>query len=217
MKDIKDLEKDIDFTAGNLKTFPKCEACLYGKQSKKKFPNNQTRKASQLLELIHSDLVGHVPNSLGGSRYFITFIDDLSRFTSIAFLKEKSEALEQFKIFKAWAENQKSMKSLRSDNGGEYISKDFKRFCEDHGISRQFTIPYTPEQNGVAERKNRTLMEATRSMLMASNLDAKFWTEAISTSYYLQNITPTKAVKKFTPYELWYGFKPFYTHLHIFG
>ena len=69
---------------------------------------------------------------------------------------------------------QKSIKSLRSDNGGEYISKDFKRFCEDHGISRQFTIPYTPQQNGVAERKNRTLMKVARSMLMASNLDAKF-------------------------------------------
>ena len=112
--------------------------------------------------------------------------------------------MEQFKIFKAWAKNQtqKSIKSLRSDNGGEYISKDFKRFCEDHGISRQFTIPYTPQQNGVAERKNCTWMEAARSMLMASNLDDEFWTEAISTSCYLQNITSTKAVKKSTPYEL---------------
>ena len=177
MKDLKDLEKDIDFTIGNLKTFSKCEACLYGKKFRKKFPNNQIKRASQLLELIHSDLVGPLPNSLGGSRYFITFIDDLSEFTSISFLKAKSEALEQFKIFKAWAENQtqKSVKSLRSDIEGEYVFKDFKRFCEDHGISRQFTIPYTPQQNGVAERKNRTLMEAAKSMLMASNLDAKFW------------------------------------------
>ena len=219
MKDLKDLEKNIDFTIGNLKNIPKCEACLYGKQSRKKFPNNQAKKALQLLELIHSDLVGPLPNSLGGSTHFITFIDDLSRFTSITFLKAKSEALEQFKIFNAWTENQtqKSIKSLRSDNGGEYISKNFKRFCEDHGISRQFTIPYTPQQNGVVERKNHTFMEVARSMLMASNLDAKFWAKAISTSCYLQNIIPTKVVKKSTPYELWYGFKPSYTHLHIFG
>ena len=78
MKDLKNLEKNIDFTTGNLKTFPKCEACLYDKQPIKKFPNNQTKRTSQLLEFIHSDLVGPLPNSLGGSRYFITFIDDLS-------------------------------------------------------------------------------------------------------------------------------------------
>ena len=219
MKDLKDLEKDIDFTIGNLKTLSKCEACLYGKQFRKKFRNNQAKRALQLLELIHSDLVGPLPNSLGGSRYFVTFIDDLSRLSSISFLKAKSEALEQFKIFKAWTENQtqKSIKSLRSDNGGEYISKNFKRFCEDHRISRQFTIPYTPQHNGVAERKNCALMEASKSMLMASNLDAKFWAEAISTSCYLQNITPIKASKKSTPYELWYRFKPSYSDLHIFG
>ena len=100
MKDLKDLEKDIDFTTGNLKTFSKCEDCLYGKHSRKKFPINQVKRALQLLKLTHSDLIRPLPNSLEGSRYFITFIDDLFRFISIAFLKAKLEALKQFKIFK---------------------------------------------------------------------------------------------------------------------
>ena len=171
------------------------------------------------MKLIHYDLVKPLPNSLESSRYFIIFIDDLSRVTLIAFLKTKSKALERFKIFKAWFKNQtqKSIKNLRTDNGGEYISKDFKRFCENHGISRQFTIPYTPQQNRVVEKKNRILMKAVRNMIMASNLDAKFWAKAIFTSYYLQKITSTKAVKKFTPYKLWYESKPSYTHLCIFG
>ena len=98
MKDLKDLE-DIDFTIGNLKTFPKCEVCLYGKQSKKKFSNNQAKRASQLFELIPFDLVGPLPNSLGGSRYFITFIDDLSRFTSISFLKSKIRSIGAIQDF----------------------------------------------------------------------------------------------------------------------
>ena len=137
----------------------------------------------------------------------------------IAFLKAKSEAFNEFKVFKAWAENhtQKSIKILRSDNGGEYTSKEFNEFCKNHGIARQLTISYTPQQNGVAERKNRTLMEATRCMLKSSNLERRFWAEAVSTACYLQNITPIKALISKTSWELWYGTKPIYAHLHVFG
>ena len=101
------------------------------------------------------------------NRYFILFIDDFSRMTWVYFLKEKSEVFGVFKKFKALIENQsgKRIKVLRSDRGKEYTSREFERFCEDEGIERQLTVAYSPQQNGVSERKNRTVMEMARSML----------------------------------------------------
>lgn len=105
--------------------------------------------------------------SISNSKYLITFIDDLSHMTFLYFLKQKSEAFEKFKEFKKFVENQtrRHIKVLRSDNCGEYTSTEFKKFCQDEGIARQFTVPYTPQHNGVAERRNQTLMEATRCMM----------------------------------------------------
>ena len=120
------------------------------------------------LELIHSNVCGPMSStSLSGFEYYITFIDDYSRKTWIYFLKAKSEVFEKFKEFKALIENlsDKKIKTLRSDNGGEYTSKDFEAFCKDAEIKRELTTPYNPQQNGVAERKNRTIMEAVKTMI----------------------------------------------------
>lgn len=132
------------------------------------FPS-RGKRTKQILELVHSDVFGPVKvPSLGKSVYYVSFIDDFSRNTWIYFLKNKSEVFDRFKEFKALVENQteKKIKVLRTDNGGELCSKEFEEFCKKCGIARQKTTPYTPQQNGVAERMNKTLMERARSMLV---------------------------------------------------
>ena len=115
--------------------------------------------------------------SIGGSFYFLTFIDDYSRKTWVYFLKQKNEVFDLFRQFKNLVEKQSGyyIKVLRTDRGGEYISREFFNFCKDHGIHKQFTTRYTPQQNGVAERKNRTIMEMARSMLKAKHLSNEYW------------------------------------------
>ena len=130
------------------------------------------------LALVHSDLCGPMPNlSLGGASYFMTFIDDYSRKVWVYFLKHKDEALGVFKKFLSFVENQcgKKLKCLRTDNGGEYVSKAFQDFCESRGIKRELTAPYNPPQNGVAERMNRTIQEKVRSMLSNAQLPNGVW------------------------------------------
>ena len=108
------------------------------------------------------------------------------------------------------------IKALRTHRGGEFLSKEFILFCEENGIRRELTTPYTPEQNGVAERKNRTVVEMARSMLQAKELPNEFWAEAVATSVYLLNISPTKVVLNQTLFEAWQGRKPCVSHLRVF-
>jgi transposase InsO family protein len=157
--------------------------------------------------------------SIVGSRYFLTFIDDLSRYIWVYFLKEKSQAFSKFKEFKVAAENQSEakIKVLRTDRGGEFESKEFRMFVTDQGIQRQLTTSYTPQQNGVAEWNNRTIVEMARSMLKAKNLKDSLWAKAVHTAVYLLNRCPMKAVSKKTPEEAWTGQKPSVQHLRVFG
>ena len=114
-------------------------------------------------------------------------------------------------------ESGKKLKVLRTDGGGEYTSTEFEDFLESAGIRHEQTVPKTPEQNGVAERMNRTLVESVRSMLADAHLPHKFWAEALSTAVYLRNRSPTKAVSHKTPYEAWMAKKPSFSHLWVFG
>ena len=116
-------------------------------------------------------------------------IDDYSRMIWVAFLREKCEALEKLKSFKAMAENETSLKikCLRSDRGGEFTSQEFNSFCEEHGIKRQLSTPQTPQQNGFAERNNRTILDATRTMMMEGNVSQMYWSEVVSTIVYTLN------------------------------
>ena len=119
-------------------------------------------KSTRVLQLVHSDVCGPMQtHSLGGSRYYITFIDDFSRYCRTYFMRHKSEALDKFMEFKAAAEKEsgKCIKALRADRGGEYMSDDFTSYLREHGIRAEFTVAYSPQQNGVAERINRTLMK----------------------------------------------------------
>ena len=197
-----------------------CEGCAKGKMQRTPFPRRSQHKSNEVLELVHSDVCGpmHV-KSLGGLKYFLTFNDDFSRFASVYFLKTKSQVLETFKEFVASVKNQteKRIKTLRSDNGGEYKSADFIRYCNSCGIKQEFTVPMTPEQNGVSERLNRTKMDTACSMLYHGHLPLSFWAEAVSTSVYLRNLSPSVSIDGMTPYERWYEHKPNVNHLRVFG
>ena len=138
-----------------------CEECVIAKQHRKSFPKESTWRANQVLQLVHSDICGAMnPTSNSNKRYFITFTDDFNRKTWVYFLAEKSEAIEAFKRFKARVEKEieKDIQCLRTDRGGEYTSNEFANMCESNGIKRQLTASYTPHQNGVSERRNRTIM-----------------------------------------------------------
>ena len=134
-----------------------CKGCVVGKHPEHKFDRGKERIASCILGMIHSDIRGPMPTtSMNGSRYILTFIDDFSRYTWVFFIKKKSEILEKFTKLKALIENAsgKKIKILRYDNGGEYICNDLLHICSQIGIHIQDSVPYTPQQNGVTERKN---------------------------------------------------------------
>jgi hypothetical protein len=199
--------------------FDFCEHCIYGKQNRVRFPSGATR-AKAILELIQSDVFGpvHVP-SLGKFVYYVSFIDDFSRNTWIYFLRNKSEVFDKFKEFKALVEYQteKKINILRTDNGGELCGNEFEEFCKKCGIARQKTTPYTPQQNGVVERMNMTLMKKARSMLSNAGLGQEFWAEAVGTTCYLVNRSPSSVLDDKTPHEVWSGKKPSLQHLRVFG
>lgn len=197
-----------------------CEACVMGKQARQSFPAGRAWRASRKLQLIHADLCGPIQTKyLGGSRYFLLFVDDYSRLCWVYFLKHKDETFERLLKLKTLVEKQsgKSIKVLQTDRGGEFVSNQFTAYCEDQGIKRELTAPYSPQQNRVAERKNRTIMEIARSLLKHKRLPNGFWVEAMATAVHLINISPTKAVKNMTSYQAWRGLKPTVSHLRVFG
>lgn len=197
-----------------------CEACLMGKQHRSAFPQESQNRAQSPLELVHSDLCGKMSTSaLGGSFYFLLLVDDFSRKMWVYFIREKSEAFGKFKLWQNLVENEtgKKVKKLRTDRGGEFTSDEFNKYCNDHGIKRQLTTAHTPQQNGVVERRNRTVVEMARCMLKAKDMPDSFWAEAVSTSVYILNRSYTKALKGKTPQEAYSGKKPSVLHFRTFG
>ncbi|KAG8492529.1 hypothetical protein CXB51_009791 [Gossypium anomalum] len=197
-----------------------CEVCQIRKQARLPFPANTTWRASSKLELVHTDVCGPMrTESLSGNRYFILFIDDCTIYCWVYFLKHKSEVAEVFIKFKAVVETETGckIKTIRSDNGTEYTSAQFQALCKDAGIKHQLTNVYTPQQNGVSERKNRSLMDMARCLLFEKNLPKTMWAEAVNTVVYIQNRLPTKALAHKTPFEAWFGFKPSLAHMKVFG
>ncbi|MCO5590392.1 hypothetical protein L7F22_044362 [Adiantum nelumboides] len=157
--------------------------------------------------------------SVRNSLYFVTFIDDFSRFCWVYPLKAKSDVFAIFQHYVSMVENETGCKvqTLRTDRGGEYMSGAFKDFLGKKGIKHQCTMPYTPQQNGVAERKNMSLMEMARCMLKAKSLPHKLWMEAVACATHVLNRCPTRALKTITPYESWYDKRPSVSYLRVFG
>jgi hypothetical protein len=137
----------------------------------------------------------------------------------VVLLKRKDQALQAFRIVKmaAEVEAEAKLKALHTDWGGEFKSNEIKAFCEAHGIQRYLTAPYSPQQNGVVERRNQTVVAMARNMMKSKGMPGRFWGEAVSTTVYLLNRAPTKSVVDMTPYEAWYGRKPSVDHLCTFG
>ncbi|GKB11365.1 retrotransposon protein, putative, ty1-copia subclass [Tanacetum coccineum] len=173
----------------------------------------------QFVMVIHTDVCGllrHV--SRQGASYFITFTDDYSRYGYVYLLKHKHEVFETFKVFNNEVENQlgKTIKAIRSYRGGEYISQEFKDYLKANAIVQQLTPPYTPQHNGVSNRRNRTLLDTVRSMMNLITLPLSFWDYALESATCILNMVPTKKVDK-TPYELWYGKVPNLSYLKVWG
>ena len=197
-----------------------CTGCQFEKHTRTKLPKQTRRLTSHILELVHTDVCGPFRvNSLGGHRFFVTFIDDFSRKMWIYFIRAKSEVLQKFQHFVNLMETTtgQRVKTLRSDNGGEYTSTAFSDFCLAKGISRELPPPYTPERNGVAERRNRSLLDITRCLLIDKALPAYLWAEAVKAAADLLNLRSTKRHPDQTPEELFSGKKPTITHLRVFG
>ena len=197
-----------------------CESCTMGKMTRMPFSKKSSHRSTESLTIIHSDVCGPMAiNSFGGSRYMLSFIDDYSRYSFVYFIKSKDEVFGKFREFVNLVENQtgSKVKAIRTDNGGEYSSKAMAEYCKEKGIRHELTNPYCPEQNGIAERFNRTIIEAAKSMLFHAKLPQQYWAEAMNTAVYLHNRSPTAILKDRTPYEVWFEQKPDVSNLRVFG
>ncbi|GBL78228.1 Retrovirus-related Pol polyprotein from transposon TNT 1-94 [Araneus ventricosus] len=188
-----------------------CEICIKGKLTKSPFKNVHSRSNIKL-KILHTDLCGPMKvKSIRNARYFITFIDDKTGWTEVRFLKNESEAWEKFKEVKNLLERQSGckVKFLQSDRGGEYIGEKFDDYLKELGIQRRLTVKSTPEQNAIAERKNRTLLDIARCSIIQSKLPLSFWAEAIANANYTKNRLPSKLLQGKSPYELWHEYVDF--------
>nr|GEY24735.1 retrotransposon protein, putative, Ty1-copia subclass [Tanacetum cinerariifolium] len=211
-KRIEKMQQERLLKSTDDESFDQCVSCLSGKMTRKLFPDYLEREID-LLGIIHTDVCGPLRHvSRQGASYFITFTDDYSRYGYVYL--HKHEVFETFKVFKNEVENQlgKTIKALRSDRGGEYISQEFKDYLTFCGIVQQLTPPYTPQHNGVSKRINRTLLDMVRSMMSLTTQPLSFWDYALESATRIINVVPTKMVDK-TPYELWYGKVPNLSYL----
>jgi len=162
---------------------------------------------TEVLEAIHLDLVGPFQtHSVSGCQFFLTIVDQFSGFKCIKLLKHKSETLNKFEDFVVWAENQteKKIKTVISDNGGEFKNIHFEDLCRKRGITHHFSPAYTPQNNGVAERSNRSIIDKAKCLFAQANLSPRFWAEAIATATDLCNILPSSTRKFKIPYDMFF-------------
>src|SRR6266508_4358749 len=197
-----------------------CEVCIQAKHAHQPFPKEAENRSEIAGERVVSDVWGPAKVKLiGGWSYYISFIDDAKRHSTVLFLAGKGDATGRIKghVAKVKQKFGKAPRYMRVDNGAELVNMEVKKFAEEEGIIIETTAPYSPSQNGIAERFNRTLLELVRAMLIAKNLPAFLWDEAVSHATYLRNRAPTRALKGITPYEAWTGKKPDVSHFREFG
>ncbi|WVZ76984.1 hypothetical protein U9M48_024890 [Paspalum notatum var. saurae] len=215
----KQMKKDLNITFEKDKL---CSACQAGKQVANTHPSKIFMSTSRPLELLHIDLFGPTTyTSIGGNNYGFVIVDDFSRYTWVYFLGDKTEVAHVFSKFAKRAQNDvnTSIVKIRSDNGREFDNTNIEEYCDEVGIKHEFSATYAPHQNGVVERKNKTLITLARSMLDEYGTSEKFWAEAINTACCASNLLfPHRLLDK-TPYELLNGRKPnisyFRKHQHL--
>lgn len=201
-----------------------CDTCEVGKHTHTSFPSKgkeEGRRASFPMEIVHMDVFGPIDTaSLGGAKYAILFTDEYSKWMTIYFMESKSEALDKVKEYLEDVTGLLrgcKVHRLHSDNGGEFISRDFKKYCKRKGVLRTYTDPRAPQQNGVAERSNRTVIEMARCLRLESGLDKGLWAEACKTAVYILNRVPSAVLDGQTPYFKLFGKQAKLDHLKVFG
>jgi transposase InsO family protein len=196
-----------------------CSACETGKFTRVSLKEGRHR-AGRIGELTHSDVWGPIASpSLGGATYYVTFKDDFSGHLTVYFMKRKSEVPSLIRLYHATLLNETGnyMLTLRTDNGkGEYVNNENDAWFKEKGIRHETSAPYTPEQNGTAERTNRTLLDIVRCMLISSGLPSSLWAEAVSYATYIRNRVLSRT-GELTPYHYWNGKKPDLSKIRIFG
>jgi hypothetical protein len=197
-----------------------CQACEEGKHKRSSFPDSVS-KSSKILEILHMDLAGPSRTaSLGNGLYALVIVDDFSNLYHVEILKAKSEAYSKAIDWIKLHENRtgNTVKVIRTDGGGEFGGKVWSVYFAEKGIQHQVTTPYTPEQNGKAERAVRTVKEGTRTYLRDSGLSDRYWAAAMVNFTYTRNLTMVSGgVKDETPFETFYGKRPDVSRLRVFG
>lgn len=194
--------------------------CHVNKISELPYPDRATKSVEEILDRVDSNICGPFrTKALCGAIYFATFIDEKSRFCRVVPLRARSEIGDAFADYKAFVEKQtgRLIKSVRTDNAAEYVGGVFAKIVRESGIMHQTSVARCPQQNGIAERKNRTLVEMARCMLNESGLPDSVWVEAIQTANYIRNRCDTSALNNVTPFEAFWGIKPSVSHLQVFG
>jgi transposase InsO family protein len=199
-----------------------CEACIYARATRQPVPKLRiSEQAKNFGDEVHTNVWGPATVSTqGGRRYFVTFTDDATRYSTTFLLAAKSNVLAVYQRYKVWARTQKhctAIKVLRSDRGGEYLSEAFDKHLADAGTARRLTVHDTPQLNGIAERLNCTLAEKMRALLYMASLPKSLWGEALRHSTWLKNRTSTRALGGKTPWEALYGSPPDLSRLKRFG
>jgi hypothetical protein len=215
---MKKIVDGVMFSEKDEASIKNCTVCAEGKQHALPF-GKSTRKSTRVLQLVHSDLCGPMETaSVGKNKYFMTFIDDYTRKIFVYFLANKSQAHDRFCEFKAAVENETGEKiaCIRSDNGGEYVNAKFDGFLVKHGIRHETTIAYTAEQNGVAERANRSIVEKAKCLLFDSGLSKQWWAEAVNYAVFLINRSFSSVHQK-TPNEIFFRQRVDLSDLKMFG
>uniref|UniRef100_A0A2N9G595 Integrase catalytic domain-containing protein n=1 Tax=Fagus sylvatica TaxID=28930 RepID=A0A2N9G595_FAGSY len=196
-----------------------CKHCLAGKMHQLPF-SVSTNKVTAPFQLVHADLWGPAPSvSLNGFKFYLVLVDEYTKFTWVYLLTHKSDTFPIFKQFLALVKTQfqHSVQLFRTDCGGEFTSHEFNTFCADNGIIHQLSCPHTPQQNGVAERKHRHLIQCALALLSQSHLPISYWSYAVSTAAHLINKLPTPLLSNKSPWESLFHTKPTLTHLRAFG
>jgi hypothetical protein len=212
---IVGLKENVSFAKDHV-----CRACVLRKMHDAPHKPKNRIKSTKILELLHVDLFGPPYHaSLGGKKYCLVIVDDFSRYSWVYFFKLKSETQKTFIDFINMVQRQYNLPVLiiRSDNGTEFKNYTLNDFLSDEGIKHQYSTAYTPQQNGVSERNNRTLIEMARTMLAEFKSPYNFWAEAISTACHASNrLYLRKEISK-TPYEILTGNKPNISYFRVFG
>src|SRR5882762_2137758 len=213
---VTGMDLDVSTSAELLKKV--CQGCKFCKSTRKPFSGGCSKKTTRPFEVVHSDLCGPMQSeSIQGSVYYASFVDDFSNHTVVYFLKSKDQFAQAFKLFLAWGKTQteSGLHVLHSDRGGEYLGSETQTLLKQNGIEHHLMMPGSPQQNGKAEWFNCTIMDKAMSMLHMAGMSKGFWECAIECAVHIYNCSPSHTLKWKTPLQIWScGEAPNISHIH---